>query len=200
MAVCFVMIFQRSSNAITGSIEGKITDTYDGKTIEGVNVILIEELDDESVVSTVLSDSGGYYKVTPLREGEKHLFVWAPGFAPERLTVQSGSDNQTLNLALKKSAVVQGSIKDSLANPVYGAEVRIVFLETPQFPFSPDICNCTTKTDNAGNFFFRSVEPSRKLKVMASHPDFETYVSDEMILSFNETLSLNIALTTKEKD
>jgi hypothetical protein len=183
------------SGAVTpGYIEGWIFDTQEGNPLPEANVILVESLDSQSVITTVKSGPDGNYKFNPTEPGLKHLFVWAPDFASKRQTILLASENKTVNHLLFKAARIIGSVTNESNEPIRGAEIVLEYLDRHDFPFSPDIVNGPARSNVEGHFLFRTVQPLERIRITATSPDYQTYVSQILILGVNDTLTLRIVL------
>jgi hypothetical protein len=181
----------------TGCFEGSIYEKETGPVIEGVNVILINFYNNETVIETVKTSSEGYYRACFQQGGLKNLFVWAPDFSPERRSLEATDSNQKIDFELVKSGSLKGSILNASNLPIEGATIHFEYLENIDFPFIPEITAGVLVSKNDGLFVVKNIEANRSARISVTHPDYESYTSPTYTLNADEEVVLNIILISK---
>ncbi len=151
-----------------GCFNGWIHEKETDYSLEGVNVILIDFSNDGALIDTARTLFDGYYDICPKTSGTKYVFVWAPGFSPERRSIEVTDQEQKMDFQLVRSAILQGVILNSLGEAVEGAHVSIEYTDSIDFPFAPEIVGGVLDSKKDGLFLIRNVEPVRSVRLSVS--------------------------------
>lgn len=196
LLVC-VLIINTVVKAQDGCLNGKIYDKESDNPLEGVNITLVESLQNELSIDTTRSTSEGDYSICPKEQGLKNILVWSPGFSPERRTLEMQSDEKRLEFYLIKAGSVKGTIRDTSGRELEGVHIELEYNDTIDFPYLPQLLGGIIDTHKDGVFQIRNIEPLRSSQLTVTHPDYVTFVSEAFSLESGQELSLEITLVRK---
>ena len=108
---------------VSGGISGRITDAVSGAPLQSVMVGSVNNTNNIEYGDTVFTDSNGNYQmITNLATGKYNVTaVFATGHVTKTITgisVTAGVMTNNVNIALDKSAIISGTVRDSVTNAV----------------------------------------------------------------------------------
>ncbi len=104
------------------SLSGQVTDEWSGPVADAK--VSLGQFDSDSNPSS-RTDSDGMFVLKGLPTGRNHLTVTAEGFAPERISVEVATNNQSLAIQLKTGALLRLRVIDEAGNGVEHARVQL---------------------------------------------------------------------------
>lgn len=194
----------------TASIAGRIT--LNGEPAAGVFVGLQPQssgsggpfVPDRSQYLRVQTDSEGRFMFSSLVAGQYRISALAPGFASaddspmgngKMMNLADGETLESIELRLKRGAVITGRVTDSSGNPLIEKEVQLMKMDArgkfARFSFG----SSDTRTDDRGVYRIHSL-PGGKYKVSAGYSAEDGFRPDMSRLYLTKTFYPN---TTDEK-
>ncbi|MBS1790458.1 MAG: carboxypeptidase regulatory-like domain-containing protein [Acidobacteria bacterium] len=195
----------------TASIAGRVT--LKGEPATGVFVGMQPQpsglssgpfAPDRSQYLRVQTDSEGRFKFSSLTAGQYRIVALAPGFASaddspmgngKMVNLADGETLESVELRLKRGAVITGRITDSSGNPMVEKEVQLMKMDA-RGNFSRFYFGSTdTRTDDRGVYRIHSL-PGGNYKVSVGYSAEDGFRGDMSRLYFTKTFYPN---TTDEK-
>lgn len=144
-----------------GKLSGSVTDT-NGNAPANVHIFVgFSRYMSGPIKAT--TDVDGNFHLKNLGLGENYLTISAPGYAPAFRTINVGSSNAPLNVALQPGRIINGRVVDAEGKPIADADVSYDGLANRQGMFTGRTMEWETKTDTKGTFTWYSAptEPVR---------------------------------------
>ncbi len=172
-----------SSSTPTGTVTGKVVDTYTNQPLSSAVVIL-----QSNASIRRMTDQTGGFSINNIPEGTQTLTISLTGYATAAVTVNvtSGSIIDLGDIPLSanpETGIVKGTVTDASTNqPLHGASVTIDGSYTGN-----------SATDTSGTFIFTNVTPG-SITLTATNPGYNTVtntgtVTAGAMLYFNAKLS-----------
>lgn len=171
-----------------GRIVGTITDIQ-GFPISGAVITVIDGT--TAVITTVLTQNDGSYRVESLTPGVYTILVNATGFGQgisSGVVASGGTTDVSLQL-MGNTGTIAGAVQDSETGlPIKGAAIQIRLIN----PSGPIVL--TTVTDTGGNFVAPNLNPGF-YAVVAFAEDYGSNVASVQVV-INETATVALSLSS----